>query len=773
NMDIDHVAFAGTSKFDGHRIRRLAPNELAQIAGRAGRYRQNGSFGVTGEAQPFESEVVEAIENHRFRPVPRLYWRNGDLRFGSVPQLVAGLEAAPDDRNLMRGRDADDLAALRMLWNDPEIAVLAEGGTRVRLLWDVCQIPDFRNTVDADHVALLGRIYRFLLEPAGVIPSDWLAGQVRRLDRVDGDIDTLSKRLSYIRTWTYVANRGTWVGDPAHWRGTTREVEDRLSDALHQRLTQRFVDRRTSVLMRRLKQKERLVAEVNDKGEVAVEGEYVGRLDGFRFTVDETAAGEEVRTLRTASLEGLRAELARRADKLYLSPDGEIELTEQGGLMWGTDAIGRLEKGDGPLAPKVRVFVDDMAEAAVTEKVERRLGHWVQRRIAALFEPMLKMRDDEAVTGLARGVAFQLAEAMGILPRRQIADDVKQLGQEERALLRKHGVRFGQYSVFMPALLKPAPTRMRLILWALWQGLDEFPEAPPAGHVTVPADRGAPQGYYEKAGYRLCGSRAVRIDMLERLADMIRPMDSRAGFEATPDMLSITGATLEQFAEIMKGLGYDAARGERPKPLREKPAEATGAETPPADGEAPAEDAPAAEASAEVPTEGAADAPEGAPATAAAEPAADEAADGATGEAPAEAASPGGAAAGSDTASAAPAPDVEAGEPDRTEATRPAGEPETEVFYTFTYTPRRHQQGRRRAGEGPERGRGPGAERRARGGADKGPKSRRGPKRGDKADQKSDQKPDQKPQHAPKPRREDRPVDPDSPFAVLQKLKER
>ncbi len=565
NMDVDHVAFAGTAKFDGWRHRALEPNELAQIAGRAGRYTKDGTFGVTGEAPLLAPETVEAIEDHRFRPVGKLNWRNTDLRFHSVEALLASLDAAPPHQDLVRAREAEDQAVLRTLWDEHGMRSLADRGDRVRLLWDCCQIPDFRKVSPGEHATLVGRIYRFLLEDAHCIPADWLASQIGRLDRVHGDIDVLSKRLAFIRTWTYVANRPGWVEDAEHWRGETRAVEDRLSDALHERLTQQFVDRRTSVLMRRLKQKERLVAEVNDKGEVSAEGHFLGRLDGFRFTVDETASGDELRTLRSASLSALGAELARRADKLYLSPDSEIDLTDQGGLMWGTDAIGRVSKGDDPLAPKITVFVDDMAEPAVAEKVERRLRHWLGRRVNALFEPMLAMRDDEAITGLARGVAFRIAENFGIVPRREISDDLKALAQEDRALLRKHGVRFGQHFVFMPALLKPAPTRMRLLLWSLAQDLDVFPDAPPPGHVTVPVAPGAPEGYYHMAGYRPCGARALRIDMLERLADLIRPLDARAGFEATQDMLSITGCTHEQFAELMAGLGFQVEKGERPK----------------------------------------------------------------------------------------------------------------------------------------------------------------------------------------------------------------
>ena len=344
----------------------------------------------------------------------------------------------------------------------------------------------------------------------------------------------MSKRLAYIRTWTYVAQRQAWVDDADHWRDETRAVEDRLSDALHVQLTQRFVDRRTSVLMRRLKQRESLVATVTENGEVSIDDQFIGRLEGFRFRLDPSADADQARTLRAAGVAALAPALSLRADKFYNAPDTEIDVTEQGGLMWGEHAVGKLVAGADALSPQVQPFVDEDADPAVAEKVKRRLGHWIDRRIAALFAPLIALRDDEALTGMARGIAFRLVEALGVLPRGEIADEVKGLDQDSRASLRKHGVRFGQYTVFLPLLLKPAPTRLRLVLWSLSRTSTVFPEAPPPGLVTVAAVPDAPPGYYPRAGYRLAGERAIRIDMLERLADMIRSLDARAGFEATP-----------------------------------------------------------------------------------------------------------------------------------------------------------------------------------------------------------------------------------------------
>jgi ATP-dependent RNA helicase SUPV3L1/SUV3 len=563
NLDIHHVAFSATAKFDGRRMRGLFPHELAQIAGRAGRHNDHGTFGVTGEARPFDEEVIDAIENHRFTPVKKLHWRNEVMEYGTTARLIRSLEAPTSNDWLTRARDADDVVALKTLSDMPEVQARVRSPQDVRLLWDVCRIPDFRNASGPEHAALLARIFDFLKD--GQVPSDFLRTAVTRIDNATGDIDTLSKRLAYIRTWTYVAQRKAWVQDESHWRDETRAVEDRLSDALHAALTQRFVDRRTSVLLRRLKQKETLVAEVNDKGEVTVSGEFVGRLEGFRFRQDASGSPDEARTLRQAAEQALRPEFHLRADRFYNAPDTELDFTEQGGLMWGTTAVGKLLKGPEIMRPTVEAFVDDEAGPDVGDKVRRRLQHFVDRKVAALFEPLLAMGRDEALTGLARGFAFRLSEGLGVLPRDVIAQDVKELDQEARGALRKHGVRFGQFTIFLPLLLKPAPTRLRLVLWSLFNDLQEFPESPPPGLVTIPNIDAVPKQHYTLAGYHPSGVRAIRIDMLERLADILRTKDSRAGFEATPDMLSITGLSLEQFADLMTGLGYRGDKAERVK----------------------------------------------------------------------------------------------------------------------------------------------------------------------------------------------------------------
>jgi ATP-dependent RNA helicase SUPV3L1/SUV3 len=726
NLDIDHVAFSSLAKFDGRRMRALAPNELAQIAGRAGRHMNAGSFGVTGEARPLHTEVVDAIEAHQFTPIKKLQWRNDRLELGTVPALIASLEAGSDNDWLVRAREADDLHALKTLSEIPEIADRIVSARDVRLLWDICQVPDFRNISAGEHIALLSRLLGFL-QDTGHVPDDWLARQIAQIDRTDGDIDTLSKRLAFIRTWTYVSQRKNWVEDENHWRGETRAVEDRLSDALHARLTQRFVDRRTSVLLRRLKQKESLVADVNNKGEVSVEGQYIGKLSGFRFQQDSNATPEEAKTLRAAGLAALTPEFNLRSDRFYNAPDTEIDYTEQGGLMWGENAVGKLVKGADALSPMIEVFVDDEAGPDVAEKVRRRLSHFVERKITALFEPLLALKNDEAVTGMARGVAFRVVEELGVLPRAMVADDIKGLDQEQRGLLRKHGVRFGQYTIFQQLMLKPAPTRLRLVLWSLAQGLDEFPEAPPPGLVTGPAIGGAPEGSSEKAGSRLAGSRASRIDMLERLADMTRSQDSRAGFEATADMLSITGMTLEQFADLMQGLGYKAERGERPKV--KVVAEVGKAEA----ADAPSPEAVEAEAGAET-AEVAVPEADAAPEAAAPKEAAESVAEEAVAEA---------------TAEATEETTVET----TAEATTETRAPEVEVFFTFTWAPKRRRVEQPRSDKPRDAGRSKPRD-----------KQRQGKPRDKDTAPKT---------HSARPPKQEKAIDPDNPFAALMALKDK
>src|SRR5882724_5068443 len=423
NMDVDHVAFAAREKFDGMTMRLLKPEEIGQIAGRAGRYMNDGTFGVTGDSEPFDAELVQQIENHRYDPVKVLQWRNSDLDFGSLDRLLMSLEAPPPARGLIKSRPVSDQWTLQTLARDEDIRKYASAPAAVRLLWQACQLPDFRKLTPDEHARLAGQIFRYLASAEGVLPEDWLARQIARLDIIDGDVDTLSGRLAQIRTWTYAAHRQGWTGDPSRWQAETRAVEDRLSDALHERLTQRFIDKRTALLMRHLRDEEHLVFGLDESGAVSLGSEHVGKLDGFRFAPDPRAEGIHGRTLRTAALRGLEGEIVARARALADAPDAAITLSEHAQLWWSGAVVAKLSAGSHPLVPTVELLADDLLKGDLRQQVEKRLETWVADHIGHLLEPLVALRnaadartsswDEGGLPGPARGLAFQLAEGLG------------------------------------------------------------------------------------------------------------------------------------------------------------------------------------------------------------------------------------------------------------------------------------------------------------------------------------------------------------------------
>ncbi len=584
NLDVDHVAFASDRKFDGYQFRKLNPAELAQIAGRAGRATRDGTFGTTGRCDPFEPELVQALESHAFEPIRMLQWRNSDLDFSSIGALQASLAATPTEQGLTRAPTGEDILVLEHAARDDAVKALAKNAAAVERLWDACQVPDYRKIAPATHAELVVTLYGFLMRE-GNIPDDWFARQVAQADRTDGDIDTLSNRIAHVRTWTFVANRPDWLADPEHWQGVARAVEDKLSDALHERLAERFVDRRTSVLMRRLRENAMLETEIGKTGEVTVEGHVIGRLDGFMFAPDASTDASEAKALNSAAQKALAGEIEARATKLSQASNDHIVLATDGALRWTGDMVAKLIPGDDTLRPRLRVVADEHLTGPAREMVQTRLDLWLKTHIEKLLAPLFSLTAADDVTGMARGVAFQLVEALGVLERQKVAEEVKGLDQPARATLRKYGVRFGAYHIYLPALLKPAPRALATQLWALKhespdaKGVGDLLHLAASGRTSIPVDAETPKPLYRTAGYRICGERAVRVDILERLADLIRPalawretspgvkpdgaLDGR-GFLVTGAMTSLTGASGEDFSSILRSLGYRMDR--KPKP---------------------------------------------------------------------------------------------------------------------------------------------------------------------------------------------------------------
>jgi ATP-dependent RNA helicase SUPV3L1/SUV3 len=562
NMDIDHISFAGLEKFDGIGIRRLRADEVGQIAGRAGRHMNDGTFGTTGDSEVPDEETIARVEGHRYEPVRQLQWRNSLLNFRSLQSLAESLDIAPPQRGLVRARPAMDIACLRVLASREDIAAMAQAPAAVELLWDSCQLPDFRKLAVEEHANLVEQFYRHLIGPESALPDDWLARHVARLDDPQGDVATLSGRVAQIRTWTYAAHRPGWVKDAAHWQEQTRAVEDRLSDALHERLTQRFIDRRTSVLLRSLRDDELLDLRIDDSSAVLIAGEAVGKLDGFRFTPDPRAEGVHGRTLRSAALKALEPEFGARGQRLIAADDTQFSLSEHGRVWWEGAIVARLARGATPLEPELVFLCDEHVAPQLRENMTTRLRQWLTQRIETRLAPLWALRraadaksgTADAIPAAARGIAHQLCESWGSLDVQTatLPEDLR----IARGALRRHGVVFGRRSIFLPQLLRPDAARLLAILWGA--GQEQSPAPPQPGITSFEPEPWLNEGFLAAAGFRRVGERALRLDILERLEDELeRAARSGATAEALRTrLLSLLGCNAEALDGILNRLQW-------------------------------------------------------------------------------------------------------------------------------------------------------------------------------------------------------------------------
>jgi ATP-dependent RNA helicase SUPV3L1/SUV3 len=577
NMDVDHVAFARLAKFDGRAPRRLTAPEIAQIAGRAGRHMNDGSFGTTADVGPLEPELVERIENHRFDPLSALHWRNTALDFRSLDTLLRSLDRPPPAPGLIRTRDADDHLALQTLARDAEIAELGRAPAALRLLWEVCQIPDFRKTLSDAHARLLSQIFRHLAGQHGILPTSWVADQIARIDRTEGDIDTLVQRIAHIRTWTYISHRGDWLADSKHWQERTRAIEDRLSDALHQSLTQRFVDRRHAHLSRRLMGGGELLSAVTASGDVLVEGHGVGRLEGLRFMPDDTRGAEATRSLLTSARRALARELPNRLRRIEQAAHEAFELTPDGRILWEGAALARLAAGEHALAPHIEALPNELEDGPSRERLRRRLARWLEASLRQRLQPLWRARAT-ALPGAARGLVFQLVGSLGTLPRATVAPQLKALQPADRQALARLGIRIGRESVWFPSLLKADATALKALLWAT-EAERELPPVPGDRPPSLARQGSLPESYYLAIGYRGVGRLAVRVDALEQLAKAAYLLARQGPFAPTAALAALIAAPEDALGGVLAGLGYR-------RQGRSIDATYVGARTPAADGAA-------------------------------------------------------------------------------------------------------------------------------------------------------------------------------------------
>jgi ATP-dependent RNA helicase SUPV3L1/SUV3 len=560
NMDVDHVAFAGLRKFDGRRLRGLYSQEIAQIAGRAGRFREDGAFGVTGDAPDLDPDIVAAVEGHVFPSVMAGEWRNHRLDFQSLQGLIRSLAAPPPASGLRLSAEAQDETTLRQLSTDELVMRRTRDRSNLMRLWEACQTPDFRKTTQDEHTRLIGTMFEHLTQGDRRLPEDWMQGQFASLDRTDGDIDALSSRLARVRTLAYVANRSDWLADPQTWQGRARGLEDRLSDTLHQSLMQRFVDRRTSALLRSLSQRAGpILGGIDADGAVTVEGHLVGRLAGFHFEAERGATALENRALRGAVERVVAPEVARRLGALASEGDEAFALAPRGVINWRGEVAGEIVGGE-PFAPRVRLIGEFGAEPQ-RERAARRLEAFVAaeatHRLSAL-KHLKEAIEDGRLRGLARGLAYQLVEQCGVLDRRGADQRIRLLSRNERRTLKALGVRFGAFSLYLPSLLEP-PAQLLAFAYAELASASWRPD--PMGLNPLPHPAPRPQALALR-GLRVVGQFAAPIAELERLDALARAAwpEGSGAIDVTDVLLADLKWGRDDTHHILRALGFARVR---------------------------------------------------------------------------------------------------------------------------------------------------------------------------------------------------------------------
>ncbi|MEC3910475.1 helicase-related protein [Sphingobium sp. CR2-8] len=582
NLDVAHVAFASLRKYDGHRSRRLTVSEMAQIAGRAGRHHKDGTFGSLGGEDgnaAFTPEEIEAIEAHRFPPIEQLFWRDGTPCTDRLDMLIADLEERPDRPELRAAPQAVDLAVLKRLAEDPLVIERVIGKRQVEQLWAASSLPDFQKLGADHHARAVGRIWRFLSEGNGYIPRDWFAQNLARLDSVQGDIDTISGRIAAARTWSYIAHRPDWLQYPAEMAERTRVLEEKLSDALHAALTQRFVDRRTSVLLRDMGQNaSNLPVIVEPDGRVCVDGETIGKLDGFRFSVDPATRHQDRKMLLAAAERRLGKVLRVKADELVGAADTDFALMDEAGqapgIAWGETPVASLLAGPGLLSPEIRLDRALLSlDQDVQKQVANRLATWVEAQKQKHLLPLVKMSEsasDPDVPAVVRAVFAQLADAGGVIARTELNSALGHLDKDQRHLLRKAGIDIGVLDIYHAGLLKPGAARWRSALLAARIGKPCLP-LPGPGLTLIPAgdDRHAQMGA-RIAGFRGFGDQMLRIDMAERMARTAHEAIAKneAFTHVSPQIVSL-GLSEPSFLQLMRLAGFRPIEAPAPKPAAE------------------------------------------------------------------------------------------------------------------------------------------------------------------------------------------------------------
>ena len=557
NMNIDHVSFSNLRKYDGKKIRGLRNTEIGQISGRAGRYKNDGSFGITGDCEALTSEQIEKLENHKFDSVVNIYWRNSSLDFSSIKKFIESLNKPPSIPNLLRNRELIDENMFKFLTTEKSQLKINNEENHISKLWECCQIPDFTKSSYNEHMEIVTSVFNFLTSDKEKITNDWMKKQVSNLDNLIGNIDAIANRISHVRTWSYVANKRNWVENNDYWIAKTKDIEDKLSDRLHEELSKSFVDKRISILSRGLKQDIQHEAKISENNEIIMDGQLVGKINGLKIILDYTsnALQTDIRSIKKAARNGAALELKKRIEEIIASPE-HFSLKKDKNIYWKEKIIGKIYPGKNYLNPDVKILVDESVELQDQQRISSSLSNWLKLEKQNLLQDLIKIENSQYENRFIRGLCYQLFENNGVLKRENVNEIVKQINKEDRSILRKLGIKIGRYHIYQPRMVKPAAVNFKTILWNCFHNLSDN-KSPAFGLNFVKNFTNQDKEYLLICGFETFDNYIIRIDILERLFLKIISLSKNGLFELTSDILNLLGSTKEDFKELMKKMNYN------------------------------------------------------------------------------------------------------------------------------------------------------------------------------------------------------------------------
>ena len=553
NMDINEIYFSNLKKFDGKKTRRLNLIEMSQIAGRAGRYKNDGGFGTTGDCETLNSDEIEKIQNHHLPDTKMIYWRNSQLNFSSPEKFINSLEKKPNQRNLIRANDSLDESVLRFFLKKGNNNIIYH--KNLDLLWECCQIPDFEKKAYGQHINIIDKVFQFLTTRKNRIPSTFMKDQLKGLEKNHGNVDLLSHRLSNVRTWSYVANKKNWVENSDYWIQLTKSIEDKLSDKLHEELTKSFIDKKISILSRSLKQDLVLNTKINDENKIHIDGQLIGELKGLKFLIEVTSKtlDTDIKSIKKAARKGVEEELIKRVEEILTK--GEIEIDNKNMILWKNHPIARLNKGNNYLSPVIEVIADDSINIESKMKLITFLNKWLSNYINEVLGDLIRLTKHKIENQYLRGLIFQLYESNGVVKRNEVDQIVKFIPAEERKKLWSMGIKIGRYHIYLPKMLKPKAVLFRVSLWKIYNNLSDKNKIPKSG-LNFLINKNFEKNFLLLCGFEKFKDFFVRIDILEKLFIKIIDCTKDRKFKINADMMNLLGCSKENFYKLMDYMNY-------------------------------------------------------------------------------------------------------------------------------------------------------------------------------------------------------------------------